>query len=376
VGDIRKVPLLDLRRQGAGLDAELCEAFRRVLESGHYILGPEVETLEKACAKHIGAKHAVGVSSGTDALLLALMALGIGPGDEVVCPTYTFFATAGAVSRVGARPVFCDIEPTSYNCDPESVAAKITERTKAIIPVHLFGQCAEMAPLLLLGKKHGIPIIEDAAQAIGAACESGRAGAMGAFGCFSFFPSKNLGALGDGGLLTTNDDALADEARTLRAQGAREKGHHHAVGGNFRLDAMQAAILSVQLSRLGERTQRRKKNAALYAKLFLASGVAANVLLPAPCQTTHVYNQYVVRVPGDGVRDRLRAFLTEHGVGTAIYYPLPMHLQPCFAELGGRAGDLPEAERAASETLAVPIFPELEADEIAYVVEKVAAFFG
>jgi dTDP-4-amino-4,6-dideoxygalactose transaminase len=395
VGNVRKVPLLDLRRHGADVDAELCEAFGRVLKSGHYILGPEVEAFESECAKYIGAKHAVGVSSGTDALLLALMTLGIGPGDEVVCPTYTFFATAGAVSRLGARPVFCDIHPTCYNCHPESVAGKVTDKTKAIIPVHLFGQCADMVPIVELGREKGIAIIEDAAQAIGAACESGRAGTMGTFGCFSFFPSKNLGALGDAGLLTTNDAALAKKARVLRAHGSAPKYYHHVVGGNFRIDALQAALLRVKLPRLDGNTKKRQKNAALYTKLFLESAVAetsvhergcgarcttgasargSKVLLPAACQARHIYNQYVVRVPGEGVRDGLRAFLAERGVGTEIYYPVPMHLQACFADLGGRPGDLPQAERAAKETLALPIFPE--ADEIAYVVEQVAAFFG
>jgi dTDP-4-amino-4,6-dideoxygalactose transaminase len=397
VTPIRQVPLLDLRRHGPQVDAELEEAFKRVLHSGHYVLGPEVDALEQECASYLGVKHALGVSSGTDALILALMALGIGGGDEVVCPTYTFFATAGAVSRVGARPVFCDSHPTCFNCDPASVAKSITRKTKAIIPVHLYGQCAAMAPILAIVAERGIPIIEDAAQAIGAECAIGKAGTMGAFGCFSFFPSKNLGALGDAGLITTNDDSLAEKARILRTHGAKPKYYHHVVGGNFRIDALQAALLRVKLKRLDDYTAKRRQNAALYTKLFLESGLAAvnvcgfgcgpdcrvakdaaiaKVLLPATCQPRHIYNQYVLRVPGETTRDRLRAFLSEKKVGTEIYYPVPMHLQKCFSELGYRVGDLPVAEAAARETLALPIFPELGADEIAYVVEQVVAFFA
>ncbi|MFN7976408.1 MAG: DegT/DnrJ/EryC1/StrS family aminotransferase [Acidobacteriota bacterium] len=372
----RKVPLLDVRRHGEELDRELEAAFSRVLRSGQYILGPEVEALERECAAYVGSRHAVGVSSGTDALILALMALGVGAGDEVVCPTYTFFASAGSIWRLGARPALVDCDPATYNLDPRAVERAIGPRTKAIMPVHLFGQCAEMGPLLALARDRGIPIVEDAAQAIGATCPEGRAGAMGAFGCFSFYPSKNLGTLGDAGLVTTSDDALAERARILRAHGAKPKYHHHAVGGNFRIDALQAALIRVKLPRLDGWTAARQRNAALYDDLFARAGLCGRdprVVTPARIMPRHIYNQYVIRVPGAGARDRLKASLAENGVGTEIYYPVPMHLQECFAGLGGREGDFPVSEAAARETLALPIFPELAPDEVAYVVERVAA---
>ncbi len=396
VNPVCAVPLLDLRRHGADVDAELKEAFCRVLEGGCYVLGPEVDALEKECAAYVGAKHAIGVSSGTDALVLALMTLGVGPGDEVICPTYTFFATAGAIWRVGARPVFCDIHPTCYNCNPRSIIELTTNRTRAIIPVHLFGQCAQMAPILDFASQRGIPIIEDAAQAIGSECGSGRAGNMGSMGCFSFFPSKNLGALGDAGLLTTNDDALADKARILRSHGSKPKYHHHVVGGNFRIDALQAALIRVKLKRLDSYTAKRQKNAALYTELLEQSGIAApnsctngcgsacrtsmpakdaRILSPVSCQPRHIYNQFVVRIPGEGTRDKLQAFLRERKIGTEIYYPVPLHLQDCFASLNYHSGMLPVAETAARETLALPIFPELSHDEIRYVVDQTIAFF-
>jgi dTDP-4-amino-4,6-dideoxygalactose transaminase len=378
------VPFLDLRRETGSLDAELQDAFARVLGSGRYILGPEVEALEAQCAQLLGVKHALGVSSGTDALLLALMTLGIGAGDEVICPTYTFFATAGVVWRTGARPVFVDVLPCCYNLDPSGVAARVTPRTRAIIPVHLFGQCAHMDPILQLASSRGIAIVEDAAQAIGASTGGRRAGTMGRLGCFSFFPSKNVGALGDAGLLVTDDDALAAKARVLRTHGAEPKYHHALVGGNFRMDALQAALLRVKLTRLDASTARRQANARLYRQLFEARGLdGTRLILPAECQETHVYHQYVVRVPdppgrhGTGsTRDGLRTLLAERRVGTEVYYPVPMHLQPCFSALGGRAGDLPQAEGAAVETLALPIFPELTHDEIEYVTHGVAAMLG
>lgn len=393
---VSQVPLLDLRRHGAVVDAELEEAFRRVLHSGHYVLGPEVEALERECATYLGVKHCIGVSSGTDALILALMTLGIGPGDDVVCPTYTFFATAGAIWRVGARPVFCDIHPTCYNCDPRSVSKVITDKTRAIIPVHLFGQCAELTPILKMTAEKGIFVVEDAAQAIGAGSSAGRAGSMGSLGCFSFFPSKNLGAMGDAGLLTTNDDVLADKARILRTHGGKPKYYHRVVGGNFRIDALQAALIRVKLKRLDTWTAKRQENARRYTELFTQAGIAApnlhdvgcgpacvagagparaKLLLPVSCHSRHIYNQYVVRVVGDGSRDRLRDFLRDRKVGTEIYYPVPMHLQQCFAALKLPAGTFPAAEAAARETLALPIFPELSADEIQYVVDQVVAFF-
>jgi dTDP-4-amino-4,6-dideoxygalactose transaminase len=391
---IQSVPLLDLKRLDPELEAELHDAFGRVLKSGHFILGPEVEALEKECAAYCGTEHAVGVSSGTDALLVALMALGVGPGDEVICPTYTFFATAGCVHRTGARPVFVDSSPRCYNVQPEDVAAKIGPRTKAILPVHLFGQCAEMDPILEVARAHGIPVVEDAAQAIGAEYKGRRAGSMGALGCFSFFPSKNLGGLGDGGLVTTNDAALADKLRVLRAHGGKPKYHHHVVGGNFRLDALQAALLRPKLRRLDGWTAKRQANAALYTKLFLETGIAAPfgggascgagcpscppsdapIGLPVACQSRHIHNQYVIRVRGEGRRNGLQTFLKDRKVGTEVYYPVPMHQQKCFAYLEHHAGEFPNAEAAAKESLALPIFPELTEAEIAFVVEQVAAF--
>jgi len=397
VTPVNKVPLLDLRRHGKEIDAELEEAFRRVLYSGQYVMGPEVSALEAECAAYVGARYAIGVSSGTDALILALMMLGVGPGDEVICPTYTFFATAGAIWRVGARPVFCDIHPTCYNCDPASMVRAITGKTKAIIPVHLFGQCADMSAIVPIAAEAGIPLIEDAAQAIGADSSCGRAGTIGAVGCFSFFPSKNLGALGDAGLVTTNDGDLAAKARILRTHGAEPKYYHHVVGGNFRIDALQAALVRIKLRRLDEWTANRQRNANLYNRLFTESGIAApnscqtgcgqqcstssdaknaQLLLPVVCQPRHIFNQYVVRVVGEGKRDKLRDYLRSRDVGSEVYYPVPMHLQKCFSSLGHSIGAFPVSERAARETLALPIFPGLTDAEIGYVVEQVNSFFG
>jgi dTDP-4-amino-4,6-dideoxygalactose transaminase len=396
------VPLLDLTRYDDDVMEEFRAAFERVLRSGHYILGQEVEAFEQECAEYIGVKHAIGVSSGTDALLLALMTLGIGTGDEVICPTYTFFATAGSIWRMGAKPVFVDSNPVCYNLDPAQIEGKLTKRTKAIMPVHLYGQCAEMDEIMEISRRHGFPVIEDAAQAIGAEYKNRGAGTMGAFGCFSFFPSKNLGALGDAGLLTTNDDELAAKARILRVHGAEPKYYHKLVGANFRIDALQAALLRVKLRRLNDYTAKRQSNAALYTKLLMASGLAAfnadtntcaahcasstngadaaslsaaALLLPVACQSKHIYNQYIVRVKGAGRRDELRSFLKNKNVATEIYYPVPSHLQECFAALDHAPGDFPVAEAAAAETLALPIFPELTTGEIHYVVEQIAAFF-
>jgi dTDP-4-amino-4,6-dideoxygalactose transaminase len=377
-----RVPLLDLRRVDAALDHELVEAFRRVLESGHYVLGPEVDAFESECAAYLGCKHALGVSSGTDALLLSLMALGVGPGDEVICPTFSFFATAGTVWRTGARPVFVDSSLDDFNATNGQVAAKITSRTKAIIPVHLFGQVADIAALRSIAGN--VAIVEDAAQAFGAGPAKG-AGTQGALGCFSFFPSKNLGGFGDSGLVVTGDDELAERARVLRAHGSKPKYYHHVVGGNFRIDALQAALLRPKLRRLDGWTERRRANAALYESLFSAAGIAAQnvgqssdsaaVLWPRTIREKHIYNQYCIRVLG-GVRDRLREHLAQRGVGTEVYYPLPLHMQSCFAELGHRMGDFPVAERLASECLALPIFPELHSKEIHYVVDCIAGFFA
>jgi dTDP-4-amino-4,6-dideoxygalactose transaminase len=383
-----RVPLLDLRRNTA-LDAELEGAFRRVLQSGHYILGPEVEAFERECALYIGAKHAIAVSSGTDALLVALMALGVGPGDEVVCPTHTFFATGGVVWRLGARPRFVDSEPTCFNLDPTKLEAAITSKTKAIVPVHLFGQCADMTAISDIARRRGIPIVEDAAQALGARHGAKQAGTFGIMGCFSFFPSKNLGALGDAGLVTTDDDVVAERLRVLRSHGGKPKYYHAVVGGNFRIDALQAALLRVKLPHLDAASEQRARNAQYYVTELTRRGVGrvngssgcggrcavapvgaetAPLLLPSTCQTRHLFNQFVIRIPGAGARDALRQRLSERGVGTEIYYPVPLHLQECFASLGHHKGDFPVAESLASESLALPIFPELTKAEQDHVV--------
>lgn len=380
---ISEVPLLDLTRIDDELERELIQTFERFLKSGRYVLGPEVEAFEKECAAYIGAHHAVGVSSGTDALLIALMTLGVGRGDEVLCPSFTFFATAGTIWRTGAKPVFVDNDLGDFNVTAELIAKKITTDTKAIMPVHLFGQAAEMDPIVELARERGIPIIEDAAQAIGSRYRGRGAGTLGAMGCFSFFPSKNLGGYGDGGLVTTDDDDLADKLRILRAHGGKPKYYHHVVGGNFRLDPLQAALLRPKLRRLDGWTAARQKNADLYTSLLLDADIArpnegqretaAKLLVPVVGQERHIFNQYTVRVTG-GRRDALRAHLTAKRIGTEIYYPVPMHLQKCFAPLGYAEGDLPNAEIAAKEALALPIFPELREEEVRYVVEAVRGF--
>lgn len=355
---VQPIPTMDLRRGGEELDRELEAAFRRVLRSGHYINGPEVAAFEKECADYLGVRHAIGVSSGTDALLVALMALGIGPGDEVVCPTYTFFATAGAVARLGAKPVFVDSCPRCFNLDVDRLEAAITPRTKAIVPVHLFGQCADMDRIVATAGT--IPVIEDAAQAIGASFRGRRAGGLGRLACFSFFPSKNLGAFGDGGLVATDDEALASRIRRLRVHGAEPKYFHDEVGGNFRLDELQAALLRVKLPRLDEATARRQAHASAYDEAFAD---VAGLARPQTCSLSHVYNQYVVRFADEATRTKVQRALSETKISTAIYYPRPLHLQACFASLGYGAGDFPVAERLADETLALPMFPELRVDE-------------
>ena len=363
-----RIPLLDLRRGGAELDAELEAAFARVLRSGVYILGPEVEAFERECAAQLGVEHAIGVSSGTDALLVVLMALGVGPGDEVVCPTYTFFATAGAVARLGARPVFVDSDE-SFDLDPAKLDRAIGPHTKAILPVHLFGQLCDMRAIGDAASRRGVPVVEDAAQAIGAERDGLRAGATGAAGCFSFFPSKNLGALGDAGLVTTNDTALAKRVRSLRVHGGEPKYFHELVGGNFRLDALQAALLRVKLPRLQTAIEARRAHARAYSEaLATLDGVAV-----PPAFGRHVFHQYVVRLRDEAARDRAQRILREQGIGTAVYYPLPLHMQRCFSELGHGAGDFPVAERLARTSLALPMFPELTAEERAAVVEALAA---
>lgn len=359
-----RVPLLDLKAQYAPIRDEILEAVTRVCDSQQFILGPEVAAFEKEVAEFCGVRHAIGLSSGTDALLVALMAIGVGPGDEVVTTAFSFFATAGVIARLGARPVFVDIEPRSFNIDPDAVAAAITPRTRAIMPVHLFGRCCDMDPIMQVARARGIVVIEDAAQAIGARDGQGRqAGTIGDIGCFSFFPSKNLGAFGDAGLAVTNDTTLAERLRMLRVHGSHPKYYHRLVGGNFRLDAIQAAVLRVKLRYLDKWSAARRANAARYRELFAADSVP-DVVLPEDVPG-HIYNQFVVRVSR---RDALRKAVTEAGVGTEIYYPVPLHLQECFASLGWKEGSLPESETAAAQVLALPIYPELTADQQAHVV--------
>jgi len=368
------VPLLDLRAQYRQIRAEIMAAIESTCDEQAFILGKRVADLEQDMQRYLGAVHAVGVASGTDAILLSLMACGVGPGDEVVTVPYTFFATAGSISRLGARPVFVDIKPDSFNMDPACVEAAITPRTKALLPVHLYGQCAEMEPLMKLAGRRTLPVIEDAAQAIGAEWRGKKAGTLGQMGCFSFFPSKNLGGFGDGGMVTTNDSSLADRVRMLRVHGSREKYLHELVGLNSRLDALQAAVLRVKLTHLEGWTQGRQKNAARYEGLFKEANLLDRVTLPTvTAGNRHVYNQYVIRVPR---RDQLRDFLKEKGIGTEIYYPTALHMQPCYKDLGYREGAFPQSERAAKETLALPIYAELTADQQAYVVETIKQFYS
>jgi dTDP-4-amino-4,6-dideoxygalactose transaminase len=369
-----KVPLLDLNEQNQTLRPEIEAALGRVLDTNGFILGTEVKALEEEVAAYCRTKHAIGCASGSDALLLALMALDVKPGDEIITTPYSFFATVSAVTRLGAVPVFVDIDPLTYNLDVAQIESKITERTKAIQPVHLYGQCAEMAALREVAGKYGIPLVEDAAQAIGAEENGKRAGAMSEIGCFSFYPSKNLGGMGDGGMMTTDDDELAEKLFALRVHGAKVKYYHKWVGLNSRLDGFQGAVLRVKLPHLDGWSDMRKANADRYRELFTDAGLAEQVVLPFERENVrHIYNQYVVRVPER--RDGLREFLTANGVGTDIYYPVPLHVQECFEFLGYREGDLPESERASRETLALPIYPELKPEQQEYVVEKIGEYF-
>jgi dTDP-4-amino-4,6-dideoxygalactose transaminase len=363
------VPLLDLQAQYRPLRDELLAAIIRVCDSQRFIMGPDVEALERELAARLEARDAIAVSSGTDALLVAMMALGVGPGDDVITSTYSFFATAGCVTRLGATPRLVDIDRQTYNLSPEAVARTLSPRTKAIIPVHLFGLCADMDPLLAIAANAGVPLIEDACQAIGATYKGRQAGSMGAVSCFSFFPSKNLGAFGDGGLVVTNDANLAGDIRLLRNHGAEERYFHKQVGGNFRMDTLQAAILRVKLPHLAKWTGMRRENAARYRKRFGQLDPGGQVILPVePEGRVHIYNQFVVRVPR---RDEVRAFLSDRGIGTEVYYPVPFHLQECFASLGYRRGDFPEAEVAAASTLALPIYGELSSAQQDAVVESI-----
>ena len=368
-----KVPLLDLRTQYQTIKDKVVETTLQIYEEQRFILGPRVEALELEIAAYCHTNWAVGVSSGTDALLMSMMAADIGPGDEVITTPFTFFATVGSIVRVGADPVFADIEEDTFNLDPKAVADKITERTKAIIPVHLYGQCCDMEPILEIARANGLYVIEDAAQAIGAEFKGRRAGSMGQFGCFSFFPSKNLGAFGDGGMVTTSEDGLAEKLRILRVHGSKPKYYHWVIGGNFRLDALQAAIILVKLCHLDGWTEVRQENACRYRKLFQNQGLDDLVKVPVEINGRHIYNQFVISVPEK--RDQLKTYLQKSGIGTEIYYPVPMHLQPCFKCLGGKKGDFPKAETAAESTLAIPIYPGLTHDQQAYVVEKIRAFY-
>lgn len=368
------VPLLDLKAQYASIRDEIEPVLREVVESQYFILGPKVQECEKAIAAYCRCAHAVGVTSGTDALLAAMMAEGIGPGDEVITTPYTFFATAGSIARLGARPVFVDIDPVTYNIHPARIEAKITPKTRAIMPVHLYGQMADMDSIMEIANRRGLVVIEDAAQAIGSEYKGRRAGSIGQYGCFSFFPSKNLGCFGDGGIVTTNDAARADKLSILRTHGSKPKYYHKIIGGNFRLDALQAAVVIVKLRHLDNWTAGRQSNAQRYDKLFGESGLTADgrIILPKVVMERHIFNQYVIRVPR---RDELQAFLKDKGVGTEVYYPVPMHLQECFAYLGHKNGAFPESEKAATETVALPIYPELTDAQAEYVVESIRTFY-
>jgi dTDP-4-amino-4,6-dideoxygalactose transaminase len=376
-----RIPLLDLRRQYDPLKSQILAEIEALADSQTWILGPPVEQLERAVAQYCGVAHAVGVSSGTDAELVLLMALGIGPGDVVVTTPYTFFATAGCVARVGARPVFVDIDPQTFNLSPSALKAALGrhDRIKAIIPVHLFGQCADMESIIALAKNHGVPVLEDAAQALGARHYLGAAGAIGDAGWFSFYPTKNLGAFGDGGMIVCNDGDLAARLKALRNHGMDTRYFHKWVGGNFRLDAIQAAILNVKLPHLDEWSAGRRERADFYRNEFARRGLADVVKPPharyaaSGLAYNHIYNQFIIRVRK---RDALRAHLHANGIGTEIYYPAPLHLQECFQNLGYRQGDFPESESAARETLALPIFPELTSEEQNYVVEQIVSFFS
>jgi len=385
-----KVPLLDLKSQYLSMKDELDAALIGVAESTAYIMGPAVKKMEEEMAQFLGSKYAVGVSSGTDALLLALMAIGVGKDDEVIMPTYSFFATAGVVARLNAVPVLVDSDPVTFNIDPAQIEAKITSKTKAIIPVHLYGQSADMEPIMAIAKKHNLRVIEDGAQAISVQYKDGRqVGNIGDIGCFSFFPSKNLGCFGDGGLVVTNDDDLIDMIRIMRVHGGKPKYYHKVIGGNFRLDSIQAAVLSVKLPHLNDWSAKRRENASYYTKLLIEAGLAEEagrikfddknkVLIPKAVYdglglvNYHIYNQYVLRVED---RDAMRAFLSEKGIGNEIYYPVPFHRQECFAHLNLKDEDYPVANSAASTSFAIPIYPELTKEMMEYVVASIAEFF-
>jgi len=373
-----KIPLLDLKAQYRTIREEVTETLNEIIESQHFILGEKVQQLEEAIARYSETQFAVGVASGTDALLLSLMALDIGPGDKVVTTPYTFFATAGSISRVGAEPVFVDIDPETYNISAERLSdflkrSPSQETIRAVIPVHLYGQCAEMDPILEIAEACSWAVIEDAAQALGAGYQDRKAGSMGDFGCFSFFPSKNLGGFGDGGMVTTNNERLADKVRILRVHGSEPKYYHKVIGVNSRLDALQAGILLVKLKHLDAWTAKRRENAQYYREGLERHGVTEYVTLPEVRENNfHIYNQFIIRAKE---RDELRRFLTQEGIGTEIYYPIPLHLQECYQQLGHKESDFPESEKAARETLALPVYPELTASQQDYVMEKIKEFY-
>ena len=368
-----QVPLLDLKSQYEGIQAEIEETVLRVCRSQQFIMGPEIEAIERELASYCGAKYCVGMSSGTDALLAALAVYDIGVGDEVITTPFTFFATAGCIARSGAKPVFVDIDSATFNIDPKLIETAITSRTKAIMPVHLYGQCADMDPINAIARKHGLKVIEDAAQAIGAEYRGKRAGSLGGINCFSFFPTKNLGGFGDGGAATTDDESLYTKLKLIRTHGDVGNYKHSIVGANYRLDALQAAVLRVKLKRLDEWTEARQRNAACYNRLFAERGLMGGVVkTPASLMGRHVYNQYVVRVEK---RDALMKHLADRGVGTRVYYPISLHQQECFKSLGYSTGDMPKSEAAAESSLALPIYPELSAAQIRYVADSISEFY-
>ncbi len=377
-----KVPLLDLSHQHQPIQEDIANAISQVVSSNAFILGPEVSILEKQIADYCGVDFAIGVSSGTDALLVSLMAIGVGPGDEVITTPYTFFATAGCIARLGAMPIFVDIDPVTYNIDPEKIVEKITSKTKAILPVHLYGQCADSAAILNIAKNHNLYVVEDAAQAIGAQYSDGRkAGNLGDLGCFSFFPTKNLGCFGDGGMVVTNHPEMDERIRVLRMHGSKPKYYHPFIGGNFRLDSLQAAILNVKFPCLEGWNRQRQKNARHYEALFNGTDLVQTQKVQLPESTYsdakvpnyHTYNQFVIRVPD---RDALREYLREKDIGTEVYYPVPLHLQQCFHYLGHKKGSFPTSEMAANSTLALPIFPGLKKEQQEYVVQQIKSFFA
>lgn len=365
-----QVPLLDLKAQYTGIKEEVMGAIERVCESQMLCLGPAVEDFERKLAEYCGCEHAIGVSSGTDALLISLMVLEVGAGEEVITTPFTFFATAGAIARVGATPVFVDIDEQSYNIDPGLIEEKITERTRAIMPVHLFGQVTQMKPIMEIAERHKLAVVEDAAQAIGATQDGVKCGNFGDLACFSFYPTKNLGAFGDGGLVTTNQESLATRVKLLRTHGEDPRYFYRVIGGNFRLDAIQGAVLSVKLKYVEKWNERRRQNAAIYDRIFADSAVKGPKI---DTNNVSTYHQYTVRVPK---RNQLQKYLAEKGVSTAVFYPKPLHLQDCFSELGYKKGDLPVAERLCGEVLSLPIYPELKQEQVEYVANTVLRFYS